>query len=74
MALRIDQAQNIEYIQTQLGHASIQTTLDRYGHLIKEARTGQAKKLDNVLGFKGSPDSVRRLLEDGKKEGISQIS
>jgi integrase len=38
VALRIEQEQNIKYIQRQLGHASIQTTLDRYGHLIKDVR------------------------------------
>ncbi|MEW6686314.1 MAG: site-specific integrase [Candidatus Edwardsbacteria bacterium] len=77
VALRIEQGQNIKYIQNQLGHASIQTTLDRYGHLIKEVNTEQAKKLDNILGFVehsgSSSDSVRRLLEDKAKnesEGV----
>jgi integrase len=52
VALRIEQGQNIKYIQNQLGHASIQTTLDRYGHLLKEVNTEQARKLDNTLGFR----------------------
>ncbi len=72
VALRIEQGQNIKYIQNQLGHASIQTTLDRYGHLIKEVNAEQAKKLDTVLGF-GEPSgdlsgSVRRLSKDDNKE------
>lgn len=71
VALRIEQGQNIKYIQNQLGHASIQTTLDRYGHLIKDVNTEQAKKLDNILGFVESPGKipnvVRRLLEDDIK-------
>ncbi len=50
-ALRIEENQNIKYIQNQLGHASIQTTLDRYGHLIKNVNTEQAKKLDNILSL-----------------------
>ncbi|GFP35840.1 hypothetical protein HKBW3S43_01627, partial [Candidatus Hakubella thermalkaliphila] len=29
-------SENIKFIQAQLGHASIQTTLDRYGHLLPE--------------------------------------
>lgn len=33
-SLLIDQGENIKFIQSQLGHASIQTTLDRYGHLL----------------------------------------
>ncbi len=57
VALRIEQGQNIKYIQNQLGHASIQTTLDRYGHLIKDVNTEQAKKLDSILGFSSGEDS-----------------
>ena len=51
VALRIEQGQNIKYIQNQLGHASIQTTIDRYGHLLKEVNTEQAMKLENALNF-----------------------
>jgi integrase len=68
VALRLEQGQNIKYIQNQLGHASIQTTIDRYGHLLREVNTEQAMKLDNALNFTehlgDSSDSVRRLLED----------
>ena len=68
MALRLEQGQNIKYIQNQRGHASIQTTIDRYGHLLKEVNTEQAMKLDNALNFRehlgGSSDCVRRLLEE----------
>ncbi len=72
VALRLEQGQNIKYIQNQLGHASIQTTIDRYEHLLKEVNTEQAMKLDNALNFTehlgDSSDSVRRLLEDHKKK------
>ena len=75
VALRIEQGQNIKYIQNQLGHSSIQTTLDRYGHLIKEVNTEQAKKLDAILGFVEQTGStsevVRRMLEEfGKIEKV----
>jgi hypothetical protein len=33
----------------QLGHASIQTTLDRYGHLMPEVHEAQARKLDRLV-------------------------
>ena len=72
VALRLEQGQNIKYIQNQLGHASIQTTIDRYGHLLKEVNTEQAMKLENALNFTehlgDSSDPVRRLLEDHKKK------
>ena len=69
----MEQGQNIKYIRNQSGHASIQTTIDRYGHLLKEVNTEQAKKLDNALNFTEHPgnssESVRRLLEDRNKKG-----
>ncbi len=51
VALRIEEGHNSKYIQRQLGHASIQTTLDRYGHLISETNQEGAKGLDSRLGF-----------------------
>ncbi len=76
VALRLEQGQNIKYIQNQLGHASIQTTIDRYGHLLKEVNTEQAMKLENALNFRehlgDSSEPVRRLLEDHKKRTQSK--
>jgi len=71
-SLRIEAGQNIKYMQLQVGHASIQTTLDRYGHLIKEVNTEQVRRLENMLSCVENPDSfsdteeksVRRMLED----------
>ena len=65
VALRLEQGQNIKYIQNQLGHASIQTTIDRYGHLLKDVNMEQAMKLENALNFTehigNSSESVRRF-------------
>ncbi len=36
-------------IQAHLAHASIQTTLDRYGHLMPEVNQEAAKGLEAVL-------------------------
>lgn len=33
-SLLIDQGENLKFIQSQLGHASIQATIDRYGHMM----------------------------------------
>jgi integrase len=60
VALRIAEGQNIKYIQHQLGHSSIQTTLDRYGHLLSDANQEQAKNLDLRLGL---TDRSNFLLE-----------
>jgi integrase len=76
VALRIEQGQNIKYIQHQLGHASIQTTLDRYGHLIKEVNTEQAKKLDSILGFVECSGNLsgfgRRMVEMDNNKGLEE--
>lgn len=37
-SLLISQNEDIKFIQSQLGHASAKTTLDRYGHLIEKKR------------------------------------
>jgi integrase len=48
-SLLIAQGAHPKYIQVQLGHASIQTTLDRYGHLMPDAHAAEARKLDQVI-------------------------
>ena len=50
-SLMISQGVHIKFIQSQLGHASIQTTLDRYGHLLPELSQGVGERLDaSVFG------------------------
>src|SRR5439155_25604809 len=48
-SLLIAQGAHPKYIQAQLGHASIQTTLDRYGHLMPDAHATEARKLDRLV-------------------------
>jgi integrase len=48
-SLLIAQGAHPKYIQVQLGHASIQTTLDRYGHLMPDAHAAEAQKLDRLV-------------------------
>ena len=44
-SLLINQNENIKYVSRQLGHASIQITLDLYGHLFKETSTAAMRRL-----------------------------
>ncbi|MEE8575094.1 MAG: site-specific integrase [Thermodesulfobacteriota bacterium] len=68
VALLISQGENVKFIQSQLGHASIQTTLDRYGHLLPETHHEAGKRLDETLDFEGeNGDFVRRMLENGSE-------
>ena len=50
-----------KYIQAQLGHASIQTTLDRYGHLMPELHQAEAQKLDQLVFGQQAAAPARRL-------------
>lgn len=52
-SLLIHQGESIKYIQHQLGHASVQITLDRYGHLLPEVHTGAGARLEKTV-FAGS--------------------
>ena len=48
-SLLIAQGAHPKHIQAQLGHASIQTTLDRYGHLMPSVHQAEARKLDHLV-------------------------
>jgi len=48
-SLLIAQGENVKFIQSQLGHASIQTTMDRYGHLLPANQYGVGSKLDSQI-------------------------
>jgi len=64
-SLLISQGENIKFIQSQLGHASAKTTLDRYGHLMPNLENDAARRLDKTVF--GS--FVRKLLENPVSEG-----
>ena len=66
-ALLIAQGENIKYIQSQLGHASVQTTLDRYGHLLPATHKEAAQRLDQTLF--GAP--VSKPLANGSVVGVT---
>jgi integrase len=64
-SLLIAQGAHPKYIQAQLGHASIQTTLDRYGHLMPDAHAAEARKLDGlVFGEDGGAAGPGRAADD----------
>ncbi len=65
-SMRIQAGQNIKYIQGQMGHASINITLDVYGHLFN----------DDVFNRKQAEllDSVRNPLENSPAESSKAIA
>jgi integrase len=62
-SMRIRAGQNIKYIQTQLGHASISVTMDIYGHLFEDAKFNRQQ----VELLEQSFRSVRNPLENPLK-------
>ena len=48
-SLLIAQGENPKYIQSQMRHASIQTTFDRYGHLFSDTHKEAVARLDATL-------------------------
>ncbi|MBZ0167661.1 MAG: site-specific integrase [Candidatus Omnitrophica bacterium] len=48
-SLLISQGENVKFIQSQLGHSSITTTLDRYGHLLPVDHVGVGTRLDSQI-------------------------
>jgi len=48
-SLLINQGENLKYVQQQLGHASITTTVDRYGHLMPDANKDASARLDESV-------------------------
>jgi integrase len=65
-SIRIQAGQNIKYLSTQLGHSSINITMDTYGHLFNN--TDFTKQEVNLL--ETSFQSVRNPLETDKKRGL----
>lgn len=48
-SLLINQGENLKYVQKQLGHASITTTVDCYGHLMPDMNKDAGARLDETL-------------------------
>ena len=78
IALLIAQGENIKYIQSQLGHASIQTTLDHYGHLLPATHKEAAQRLDQTLfgGLVSKPlanGSVADVAQKGESPQVTKL-
>ncbi len=60
-SLLIAQGEHIKFIQSQLGHASIQTTLDRYGHILPSNQQGVGARLDSQVFGSSTPFSPTKV-------------
>ncbi|MFC9341401.1 site-specific integrase [Streptomyces sp. NPDC057020] len=50
IAALISDGNSLTYVQRRVGHQSIKTTSDRYGHLLETAHVAAMKTLDRVMG------------------------
>jgi integrase len=56
-AMKLEQGENIYYVQRQMGHSSIQVTIDIYGHLLETRKPAAAAKTDHMIfGTSGQPN------------------
>ena len=63
-SLLIDQGENLKFIQSQLGHASIQTTIDRYGHLLPlKNYSDVGRRLDDKIFSEGKSASKNESVK-----------
>lgn len=68
-SLLITQGEHPKYIQAQMGHSSINVTMDIYGHLMNTVNQESAKRLDSTI-FKGNGDNLE-TFSGKKKRGSS---
>jgi integrase len=64
-SLRLENGENIKYIQAQLGHATPTITLNVYAHLMKDRNPEAACRLENVVFGENGSKMVAR-----KKKGL----
>lgn len=57
-SLLIQQGESLVYVKEQMGHSSVQVTVDLYGHLIPGGNKQAVDRLDGMLTTKTVGDSV----------------
>jgi integrase len=57
----IAQGENVKYISSQLGHTSVQITIDRYGHLFPDEKRGAAARLEAQLAYARGATAIAGL-------------
>ncbi len=48
-SLKLEQGENIKYVQTQMGHSDVRVTLNIYSHLFKETHPEAAARTDELV-------------------------
>jgi integrase len=61
-SLKIQQGENLKYVQTQMGHSTIGVTMDCYYHLLNGANQDAANKTD-VLFWGKRKTAIGKVLD-----------
>ncbi|MFB6963240.1 tyrosine-type recombinase/integrase [Streptomyces sp. NPDC056309] len=70
VAALLSDGHSLTYVQRRLGHESIKTTSDRYGHLLETAHKAALETIDRVMGFTspaGAAPAENGRGRDGKR-------
>jgi len=74
-SLLIDQGEHPKYIQTQMGHSSINVTMDVYGHLMNSVKRESANRLgEAVLGGKLQTSGSKMVADDQGEMGFRRLT
>jgi len=65
-SLLIQAGESLAYVRDQLGHHSIQVTVDIYGHLAPEGNKEAVDRLDDADA------TIRNLSATSKEKGVNQ--
>jgi integrase len=67
-SLLIQQGESLAYVRDQLGHSSIQVTVDVYGHLVPGSNRAAVDKLDDApIRNPGATGNETATAESGRK-------
>ncbi len=71
-SLLLQQGESVVYVRDQLGHGSIQITVDTYGHLIPGANRGAVDRLDDApMHPNATPAQPEPYVTDGDDEEVA---
>jgi integrase len=68
-ALMVKAGAHAKYLQAQMGHSSIQVTLDGYGHLFPDANRGVLDALDALVRGDGAHQVPANEKQSGDLAG-----
>ena len=68
-SIQIDLGENPKYIQHQMGHSSINVTLDTYGHLSKDVNEEAANRLGEAIFESNGSKTVAESKKDSTEVG-----